>query len=102
MIATHALMSEKRGSTTTKFLGMSSNRERRVRGGPAIALNTRVAPAAKATIDTVADALGKSQGQAIDLIFQHVQVDEQGNVTINSGILVARDDQEELPLRNTA
>jgi len=56
---------------------MSYNRQRRVRGtGKAtVALNVHIDPTAKAKIDRVADALGRSQGQVLDLIVSHFEFD---------------------------
>lgn len=55
---------------------MSSNRQRRLRGtGKAtVALNVHIEPVAKAKIDAIADALGRSQGQVLDLVISHAQL----------------------------
>lgn len=40
-----------------------------------VALNVHIEPSAKAKIDRVADALGRSQGQVLDLIVEHADIE---------------------------
>ena len=56
---------------------MSYNRQRRIRGTgkSTVALNVHIDPSAKAKIDKVADALGRSQGQVLDLIVGHADIE---------------------------
>ena len=56
---------------------MSYNRQRRIRGTgkSTVALNVHIDPLAKAKIDKVADALGRSQGQVLDLIVGYADIE---------------------------
>lgn len=88
-------------STTTIVVGMTSIRQRRTRGGPAVQFNTRIDPTAKAKIDKIADALRLSQGQVVDLLLGHVEVDAHGRPDFWDGPLPT-DAQKELPLAKSA
>ncbi|MBC7594915.1 MAG: hypothetical protein H7288_13425 [Kineosporiaceae bacterium] len=82
---------------------MATNRQRRTRGTlkSTVALNAHVDPAVKAKIDKVCDALGKSQGQVLDLLIANADVDANGRPAFWSGPL-ASDIHEELPLARPA
>lgn len=85
------------------LFAMSSNRQRRTRGTgkSVVALNAHIDPAIKAKIERVADALGKSQGQVLDLMLGNIVVDADGRPAFWSGPL-ATDVQKELPLAVSA
>ncbi|MDQ3157304.1 MAG: hypothetical protein M3Q98_11345 [Actinomycetota bacterium] len=82
---------------------MATNRQRRMRGTgkSTVALNVHIDPTAKAKIDKVADALGKSQGQVLDMILNHTLVDAHGRPAFWDGPL-ATDVHLELPLATSA
>lgn len=78
-------------------------RQRRLRGEgkTTVALNAHIEPIAKAKIDRIADALGKSQGQILDLILRSVDVDANGRPGFYKGPL-ASEENEELPFATSA
>lgn len=79
------------------------SRQRRTRGTGklTVALNAHIDPAAKVKIDQVADALGRSQGQVLDLMLNHTEVDANGRPGFWDGPL-ATDYQRELPMASSA
>lgn len=60
---------------------MTYNRQRRIRGTgkSTVALNVHIEPSVKAKIDRVADALGRSQGQVLDLIVGYADLELDDN-----------------------
>lgn len=82
---------------------MTAQRARRARGSNkyVVAFNTKLTPTSKAKIDRVADAVGISQGQALDLLLEQVDVDAHGRPDGYDGPL-ATDDEKELPLQQSA
>jgi hypothetical protein len=82
---------------------MAMNRQRRTRGTgkSTVALNVHIDPAIKAKIDKVCDALGRSQGQVLDLLIANAEVDANGRPAFWDGPL-ASDIHEELPLATSA
>jgi hypothetical protein len=64
-------------------------------------LATRISQDSKDKLDRIADALGLSLGNTLDLILQHAEVDEHGRPSWYEGRPVS-DEQEELPLNRSA
>lgn len=52
-------------------------------------INASVSPASKDKLDRVADALGLSLGQVLDLVFENTHVDADGRPSWWSGQLAA-------------
>lgn len=71
-------------------------RERRPRGTTVVQLNMTVDPAAKAKLDVIADAIGKSEGVIFDLIMRHLNVDADGRPPFWTGPLTTDPDQGDL------
>lgn len=80
-----------------------NTRQRRLRGTAAErpALYARVDHSCKAKVERVADALGISQAQALELLLLHVEVDANGRPPWYDGPL-ATEEQEELPIGHLA
>ncbi len=81
----------------------TTTRRRRPRGTgkDTVPVNAMIDPSIKAKIDRVADALSLSQGQVIDLLLAHVDVDANGRPAFWDGPL-ATDTHQELPLARPA
>ncbi len=62
----------------------------------------RVSGSTKAKVNRMADALGLSQSQVMELALEQVDVDADGTVWVGDQILVSHEPQEELPLASTA
>lgn len=82
---------------------VAGGRQRRTRGTGklTVALNAHIEPSAKDKIDMVADLLGRSQGQVLDLMLDHTKVDAHGRPAFWEGPL-ATDYQRELPMASSA
>lgn len=82
---------------------MTVTRQRRLRGTGkfTVAFNAHIDQSTKSKIDIVADALGKSQGQVLDLLLQQIEVARDGRPAFWDGPL-ASELNEELPLATPA
>ena len=80
-----------------------STRQKRPRGTvkEKPALNVKIDADAKHRIDLVADALGISQGEALEQIISHADIDTHGRPSWHDGPL-ATENEEELPLTEHA
>lgn len=87
----------------SKFLTMSTRaRTPRGTGIDRVQVAFRVSGSTKAKVNRMADALGLSQSQVMELALGQVDVDADGNVWVGDQVLMIDESQEELPLASSA
>lgn len=90
-------------SASTTFLGMSTRiRTPRGTGEDRVQIAFRVSGQAKTKVNRMADALGLSQSQVMELALSAIDIDDDGFVFVGDVPLVVPASQEELPLSRTA
>lgn len=91
-------------SASTRFQLMTTRtRTPRGTGDDRVQVGFRVSGHAKAKVNRMADALGLSQSQVMEMALSAIDVDDEGLVWVGDVPLVApTDHQEELPLPKTA
>lgn len=62
----------------------------------------RVSEPAKTKVNVLADSLGLSQSQVVEMVLKRVEVDAAGHVWVGDQLISAEQAQEELPLAKIA
>lgn len=95
-------MSYSLSSASDRFPDMSTRtRTPRGTGMDRVQVGFRVSGSAKTKLNHMADCVGLSQSQVLELLLEHVDVDSDGTVWVGDAIL-SHDSQEALPLASTA